>query len=226
MPFAQAPRPPVLGPHDIVPMPPLLLKQTWLKAGSSGSAPPVLLTHAAVRHVWGLDVSGGHDPDEVPPAPIATRVVLQLDGGAGGGPTSGGDSRAGGQTQPPLPSGPVPATLLFDSGGGLSRAHLTGRLAGRELQRAVVGLERVGLRRLDASTVALVVARPPGYRPLRPSPVRATGVNAAACRGVHARHTSRPLLCHILCPAEHHPIHPPPLPARRHTAPGLLAPGP
>ncbi len=127
-----------------------------------------------------------------PPASVAMRVVLQLDGEAGDGPAgrggSGGGSGGGAQrAMPPLLGRPFLVELRFSvqhgTGGG-KKAFLKASLAGPELQRAVLGLKRVGLRRLDAGTVALVVARPPGYRPPRPPPVRAAGVKTGACWGV------------------------------------------
>jgi hypothetical protein len=125
-------------------------------------------------------MSVGHrQAGEAPPAPIATRVVLQLDSGGGGGPARGGSGEGGGETLPPLPTGPFSAMLQFKS----ERAYLQGRLCGAELLRAVLGLKRVGLRRLNAGTVALVVARPPGYRPPYLHPVRAAWVEAAAGLG-------------------------------------------
>ncbi len=180
MSLVQAPQPPVLGPHDVVPMPRLLLK-----ARRNGITYPIILTYAAVRHVWGVDMSAGHrQPGEVPPAPIATRVVLQLDGEVGGGPAGGGGAM--GEALPPLPAGAFKAKLYFfntvvHGKDGSERAFLQGKLYGPELQRAVLGLERVGLRRLDAGTVALVVARPPGYQPSEPSPVRAPWAPAGEC---------------------------------------------
>jgi hypothetical protein len=197
--LVQAPQPPVLGPHDVVPMPPLLLKSN---SNSNVSAWPILLTLGAVRHVWGLDMAGQRPMGEAPPAPIATRVVLQLDGEAGDGPASGGGSGGGGEALPPLPGGPFPAELRssFQQGqerGGGRKAYLAMRLWGPELQRAVVGLERVGLRRLDAGTVALVVARPLGYRPLEVPPVRAVWVKAGAKRAglkMHVWHTIIPII--------------------------------
>ncbi len=196
VPLVQAPQP--LGPHDVVPMPPILLK-----GNNKCSARPILLTLGAVRHVWGLDMSVGHrQGGEAPPAPIDTRVVLQLDGEAGDGPAGGGGAM--GEALPPLPEGPFPAELRFSfqvqDRGGVGRAYLQARLYGPELLRAVVGLKRVGLRRLDAGTVALVVARPPGYQPPRPSPVRAAGVKAGACWGV-CHHNA----VHIMhsCPEAH-----------------------
>jgi hypothetical protein len=166
VPLVQAPQPPVLGPHDVVPMPPILLK-----GNNKCSAHPILLTLAAVRHVWGLDMSGSRDLDEVPPAPIATCVVLQLKGK--------------GPRKPRLLAGPFQAKLKFvavvnDRGRGKT-VSLSPRLSSPELQRAALGLKRVGLRRLEAGTVALFVTRPPGYQPPRPPPVRAARVEASAC---------------------------------------------
>jgi hypothetical protein len=190
-PLLLASHPSALGPHDIQPMPLLLLK-----TNSRRKAPLVLLTAAAVRHVWGLDIAGQRPMGEAPPAPVATRVVLQLDSGAGDGLAGGDGSGGGGEAQPPMQGGPFLAELQFvlkvHDKGGSERTYLQARLCGPELQRAVVGLGRVGLRRLDAGTVALVVARPPGYRPLEVPPVRAAWVGTGSFRagfGMHVWHT-------------------------------------
>jgi hypothetical protein len=155
----------------------LLLAPAHGKAERQGIPRPILLTLAAVRHVWGLDISGLQQPGQAPPAPVPTRVVLQLCREAGDGSAGGGSSEGGGEAGAPLPGGPFPAELRFSCQVHCTvvgrKAYLTGKLHGLELQRAVVGLERVGLQRLDAGTVALVVARPPGYRPPRPPLVRA-----------------------------------------------------
>jgi hypothetical protein len=136
-------------------MTPLLIKAP----PSSGQVGPLYLPLKAVCQVWGLEVPGTLGLGGTLPAPIATRMVLQLDDEAGGGPAG----CPGGEAQPPLPAGPFQAVIRFDlllAKAGGRRASLRAKLHSLSLQRAVVGLERRGLRRLDAGTVALVVARP------------------------------------------------------------------
>ncbi len=102
-----------------------------------GKPPNVYLPQAAAIALFGLE------PGALPLATLTTAVMLEVEGGVGAGA--------------PPSRGPFSATVMA-SGTGQPK------LVCAALQREVVGWQRVGMRRIDASTIALVLARPGGQQ--------------------------------------------------------------
>jgi hypothetical protein len=108
--------------------------------------------------LFGVDMSPAASGRRAPPLPVETRTVIQHPGGGSPAPGLVFQTRA---------------RFFRTSGGGLycrlarsSDAQRAGLGSYEELKRAVLGRVRVGARRVDAGTVALVVeAPPPGARP-------------------------------------------------------------
>ncbi len=116
----------------LVPLPPLTyqLKQ-------NGQQPGLFIPTHAARALFGLR------PAAEPPATMTTDVVLEVEGGSSAPPSRG----------------PFNAAVRVHRGSQATWAVQLS-LVCPDLQRAVVGWQRVGMRRVDADTVALVLAWP------------------------------------------------------------------
>jgi hypothetical protein len=104
-----------------------------------------------VKELFGVSIT---QPGVRPPS-ISTRVVLEVVGTGGGPSTSSSNSVGAGPLS--IASGPFEAKLSFDESG---RVTPYAQLVCAPLRRAVVGWVRVGVRRVDARTIALVLASP------------------------------------------------------------------
>jgi hypothetical protein len=116
----------------LVPLPPITYQRM-----PCGKPSDITVPQAAAMALFGLE------PGAFPPATLTTAVVLEVEGGVGpGGPPS---------------RRPFHAIVTAKRSSEPTRAAQP-KLVCAALQRAVVGWQRVGMRRVDADTVALVLA--------------------------------------------------------------------
>ncbi len=128
------------------------LQPVLYAVGPRGDSPGVYVPVQAVKELFGVDIQGGDRP-----ASISTRVVLEVVGTGERDSTSSSNSVGAGPLS--IASGPFEAKINFQTSSSPNRM-LFAQLVCMPLQRAVVGLARVGVRRVDAHTIALVLASP------------------------------------------------------------------
>ncbi len=124
-----------------------------------------------VQAVFGVDISSRSRARA--PSSIETRVVLEVQGGGVGSSSSGGPEEGaagegkGAEQEGEEEGGPRVWDAIVRFSLSKATEAVSAYIKCEGLTRAALGLERRGLRRLDAATVALVV------RPPAPSEVRA-----------------------------------------------------
>jgi hypothetical protein len=158
----------------VLPSPPRLLADraaVLCLRHRDGTLPVINLPYVAVLALWGIDISTGWYGKSVLPEPIELRVVLELVGEPGSGADEEGAGAGGGgagAAADVASSGDhghglvFKAKINFRRSQGAQKDCLSTTVPGCPgLQRALVGLERRGVRRLGDGTVALVMARAP-----------------------------------------------------------------